>query len=109
MLYPCTFISCAELVVQQLNTLPRWRATYRLCGPSLSHFLLFNVASAREVPFGILQYTQGILNRLTNVLSSKWTVVRFHLTTVHLLLSTTLANSILYTSQYHFHPQIIIR
>jgi len=30
--------------------------------------LLFDVVSAREVPFGIPQYTQGILNGLTIVL-----------------------------------------
>jgi len=31
-------------------------------------FSLFNVASAQEVPFGILQYTQCILHGLTSVL-----------------------------------------
>jgi len=31
-------------------------------------FSLFDVGSAREVPFGIPQYTQGILNGLTSVL-----------------------------------------
>jgi len=30
--------------------------------------LLFDIISAREVPFGIQQYTQGILNGLTSVL-----------------------------------------
>jgi len=31
-------------------------------------FSLFDVASAREVPFGIPQYMQGILQGLTSVL-----------------------------------------
>ena len=31
-------------------------------------FSLFDVASARQVPFGILQYVQCILHRLTSVL-----------------------------------------
>ena len=31
-------------------------------------FSLFNVASAQEVPFGILQYVQCLLQELTSVL-----------------------------------------
>ena len=39
-------------------------------------FSLFNVASVREVPFGILQYVQCILSGLTSVLHSSFLTVK---------------------------------
>jgi len=39
-------------------------------------FSLFDVASAREVPFGILQYVQCILQGLTSVLLSSLLTVK---------------------------------
>ena len=47
-------------------------------------FSLFNIASAREVPFGILQYIQCIIHGLTSVShSSMLTVKSVNLVVAH--------------------------